>query len=193
LFDEVEKGHPEVLDLLLGVLGEGRLTDAKGRHCDFSNAIVIFTSNLGVREANNMTDDPEKRGEIILEVVKATLRPELFNRLDEVVCFNSLSQEILEKIVTRNLTELGTKLVDERNICFEVEPAATAFLARESYDPSYGARPVERTLQRLVLSPISKMLIAEGPDEKQRIIKADYSDQDGIEISLLSGKQQAAS
>ena len=193
LFDEVEKGHPEVLDLLLGVLGEGRLTDAKGRHCDFSNAIVIFTSNLGVREANDMTDDPEKKGEIILEVVKATLRPELFNRLDEIICFNSLSQEILEKIVTRNLSELGTKLADERNICFEVEPAATVFLARESYDPSYGARPVERTLQRLVLSPISKILIAEAADQQQRTIKADYSEQDGIQISLLSGKQQAAS
>jgi ATP-dependent Clp protease ATP-binding subunit ClpB len=161
LFDEVEKAHPEVLDLLLGVLGEGRLTDAKGRFCDFSNTLVLLTSNLGVREANELADDPEGQGKIILEVVKASLRPELFNRLDQVVCFNSLAQDILEQIVARNLSELHQQLVEGHGIELDVEPAAIAFLARESYDPNYGARPVERTLQRLVLSPVARMLIAE--------------------------------
>ena len=92
LFDEVEKGAPEILDLLLGVLDEGRLTDAKGRFCDFSNTLVLFTSNLGVREAIETTDDSEKRKEIILEVVKASLRPELYNRISEVIAFNSLTE-----------------------------------------------------------------------------------------------------
>jgi ATP-dependent Clp protease ATP-binding subunit ClpB len=161
LFDEVEKAHPEVLDLLLGVLGEGRLTDAKGRFCDFSNTLVILTSNLGVREANELTDHPEEQGKIILEVVEGSLRPELFNRLDQVVCFNSLGQDILEQIVARNLSELRQQLGEGHGIELDVESAAIAFLARESYDPNYGARPVERTLQRLVLSPVARMLIAE--------------------------------
>jgi ATP-dependent Clp protease ATP-binding subunit ClpB len=190
LFDEVEKAHPEVLDLLLAVLGEGRLTDAKGRLCDFSNAITIFTSNLGVREANSQTADPEEKGKIILEVVKASLRPELFNRLDEVICFNSLDQEILDRIVFRNLTELGEKLVEEYGIDLEVEAAATAFLARESYDPDYGARPVERTLQRLVLSQVARMLITEEAVHGC-VIKVSYSEEDGLNVqSTYPGAQE---
>ena len=193
LFDEVEKAHPEILDLLLGALGEGRLTDAKGRLCDFSSAMVIFTSNLGVREANESTDDPEEKKKIILEVVKASLRPELFNRLDDVICFNSLSQEVLEQIVTRNLRQLGRKLVEERNIEFEVDATAKAFLAKESYDPNYGARPVERTLQRLVLSPVAMMLIAQdGPQQKKIVVS--HSDQNGgVRVEFASPKEQTAS
>jgi ATP-dependent Clp protease ATP-binding subunit ClpB len=160
LFDEVEKAHPEVLDLLLGVLGEGRLTDAQGRFCDFSNAMVIFTSNLGVREAQALTDDPAEQGKIIVQVVKDSLRPELLNRLDEVVCFHALGQEILEQIVARNLGGLRQQLLDEHGIDLAAEPAAISFLATASYDPQYGARPVERTLQRLVLSPVARLLIA---------------------------------
>src|SRR5256885_4309142 len=106
LFDEVEKAHPEILDLLLGVLDEGRLTDAKGRFCDFSSTMVVFTSNLGVREAMDMTDDPEKRKEIIHEVVKASLRPELYNRISQVVTFNSLSTIELERIVNTHIGAL---------------------------------------------------------------------------------------
>jgi ATP-dependent Clp protease ATP-binding subunit ClpB len=160
LFDEVEKAHPEVLDLLLGVLGEGRLTDAQGRFCDFSNALVIFTSNLGVREAQALTEHPAEQGEIIHQVVKDSLRPELLNRLDEVVCFDALRQEVLEQIVARNLQGLRQQLLDEHGIALVVEPAAVTCLATASYDPQYGARPVERTLQRLVLSPVARLLIA---------------------------------
>jgi ATP-dependent Clp protease ATP-binding subunit ClpB len=181
LFDEVEKAHPEVLDLLLGALGEGRLTDARGRFCDFSNAMVIFTSNLGVREANQMTDDPEEKSNIIMEVVKASLRPELFNRLDEVICFNSLNHEILEQIVSRNLVDLGSKLIEEHGIELRMDPAATAFLAQEAYDPSYGARPVERTLQRRLLSPIARMLITEDAAQGATIA-IHYSEADGIQV-----------
>src|SRR5437660_9289466 len=95
LFDEIEKAHPAILDLLLGVLDEGRLTDAKGRFCDFSNTIILFTSNLRVREAMDATDELEKRKEIILEVVKASLRPELYNRISQVITFNSLTDKEL--------------------------------------------------------------------------------------------------
>jgi ATP-dependent Clp protease ATP-binding subunit ClpB len=181
LFDEIEKGHPEILDLLLGVLGEGRLTDAKGRFCDFSNALVLFTSNLGVREANARTDDPVEKSNIILNVVKASLRPELFNRLDEVVCFNSLDHEVLERIVARNLEELRIKLAEEREIELLVAPEAVTFLAKEAYDPAYGARPVERTLQRLVLSPLSLQLIG-GEASAGGSVHIGYSEERGLRV-----------
>jgi ATP-dependent Clp protease ATP-binding subunit ClpB len=146
-----------------------------------------------VREANESTDDPEEKKKIILEVVKASLRPELFNRLDDVICFNLLSQEVLEQIVTRNLRQLGRKLVEERNIEFEVDATAKAFLAKESYDPNYGARPVERTLQRLVLSPVAMMLIAQdGPQQKKIVVS--HSDQNGgVRVEFASPKEQTAS
>jgi len=181
LFDEVEKGANEVHDLMLGVLGEGRLTDAKGRFCDFSSAMVVCTSNLGVREANNMTDDPQKKAEIILEVVKSRLRPELYNRFDEVICFNSLDEAALEQIVARNLNDLGAKLVEEHGVELEVAPGAMSFLARKAYDPIYGARPVERTLQRMALAPIAKMLIAEEAQRGQKI-RISYSESEGLSI-----------
>ena len=181
LFDEVEKGANEVHDLLLGVLGEGRLTDAKGRFCDFSSAMVVCTSNLGVREANDLTDDPKKKSEIIIEVVKARLRPELYNRFDEVICFNSLDEAALEQIVARNLNDLRAKLVEEHGVELEVEPGAMSFLAKKAYDPVYGARPVERTLQRMVLAPIAKMLIAEEAQRGQKIMIS-YSESEGLGI-----------
>jgi ATP-dependent Clp protease ATP-binding subunit ClpB len=181
LFDEVEKGASEVHDLLLGVLGEGRLTDAKGRFCDFSNAMVICTSNWGVKEANQLTDDPEEKSRIILEVVKNKMRPELFNRFDEVICFNSLEPATLEQIVLRNLHELRLKLEEEHGVGCEIEDAAAKHLAQASYDPAYGARPVERTLQRLVLSPIAKLLIAEEVKRDQRLLLS-YSEAEGLRI-----------
>ncbi|HMB28896.1 MAG TPA: AAA family ATPase [Blastocatellia bacterium] len=181
LFDEVEKGANEVHDLLLGVLGEGRLTDAKGRFCDFSSAMVVCTSNLGVREANDLTDDPKKKSEIIIEVVKARLRPELYNRFDEVICFNSLDEAALEQIVARNLNDLRAKLVEEHGVELEVEPGAMSFLAKKAYDPVYGARPVERTLQRMALAPIAKMLIAEEAQRGQKIMIS-YSESEGLGI-----------
>jgi ATP-dependent Clp protease ATP-binding subunit ClpB len=182
LFDEVEKGASEVHDLLLGVLGEGRLTDAKGRFCDFSNAMVVCTSNLGVREANELTDDPQKKAEIIVEVVKSRLRPELYNRFDEVVCFNSLEMSSLEQIVARNLNDLRAKLIEEHGVELDVEAEAMSFLAKKAYDPVYGARPVERTLQRMALAPIAKMLIAEEAQRGQKI-RITYSEADGLSIT----------
>ncbi len=183
LFDEVEKAHPEILDLLLGVLGEGRLTDAKGRFCDFSSAMVIFTSNLGVREANEMTDDPTEKGKIILEVVKANLRPELFNRLDEVITFNSLDQGILQQIVCRNIKELQAKLSEEHSIGLEVQAEALSHLAAESYDPAYGARPVERVVQRMLLAPVARMIITREVEKGQKLVVS-HSEADGFRVQV---------
>jgi len=160
LFDEVEKGAPEILDLLLGVLDEGRLTDAKGRFCDFSNTMVLFTSNLGVREAIEVTDDPQEQKNVILEVVKRSLRPELFNRIGQVVTFNPLTEHELEAIVMKNFNQVRKKLAEDREIGLEMTPEALAYIAKESYDPAYGARPVQRTMQQMVLSPLAGIILS---------------------------------
>ena len=178
LFDEVEKGHPRVLDLLLGVLDEGRLTDAKGRFCDFSNTLIAFTSNLGVREAIEVTDDAEKRKEVILEVVKATLRPELYNRIGQIVCFNSLAEPELERIVSVHMGKLRKRLAEERSVALTVSPAALGYLAKQSYDPAYGARPVGRTMQQLVLSPVATCLLA-GEVLANQTLHIDFSEEEG--------------
>ena len=183
LFDEVEKGHPEILDLLLSVLDEGRLTDAKGRFCDFSNTLVLFTSNLGVREAIETTDDSEKRKEIILDVVKASLRPELYNRISQVIAFNSLSEVELERIVGVQLQALTRKLAEDREITMEVTPAALSYLAAQSYDPAYGARPVGRTMQQLVLSPVATAVLA-GDVVAGQTLTVDHSPEEGLMFSV---------
>jgi ATP-dependent Clp protease ATP-binding subunit ClpB len=203
LFDEVEKAAPEVLDLLLGALGEGRMTDAKGRFCDFSNAMVCFTSNLGIKEANSYEGeteatlalqkklglpetgqvDLETRNKIIMEVVKDSLRPELFNRLDAVICFDALVPEILEQIVSFQLDRLGKKLKEEQNAALEVDAGAVVYLAKESYDPAYGARPVERTLQRLVLSPLSLMVIG-GEVKPNQTVRLSYTPEAGLGLQV---------
>jgi ATP-dependent Clp protease ATP-binding subunit ClpB len=184
LFDEVEKGHPEILDLLLGVLDEGRLTDAKGRFCDFSNTMVIFTSNLGVREAMEATDDPAQRKEIIHEVVKASLRPELYNRISQVVTFNSLTTSELERIVTTHLDALRKKLSEDRDITLDVSPAALQYLAEQSYDPAYGARPAARAMQQLVLSPLATALLA-GEVAAKQTLRIDYAEPEGLTFGVM--------
>ena len=159
LFDEVEKGHPEILDLLLGVLDEGRLTDAKGRFCDFTNTVVLFTSNLGVRESMVAGEDNALREQIILDAVRANLRPELYNRIGQIIPFHPLGMPELERIVTGHLRSLTRKLEDDRELHLEATPTAIDLLARLSYDPEYGARPAGRVMQREVLSPLAELLL----------------------------------
>ncbi len=160
LFDEVEKGHPAILDLLLGVLDEGRLTDAKGRFCDFTNTVVLFTSNLGVRESMAAGEDNTVREQILLDAVRANLRPELYNRIGQVIPFHPLGMPELQRIVQTQIKGLRRKLEDDRELHFEVTPAAIDLLAKLSYDPEYGARPAGRVLQREVLSPLSEILLS---------------------------------
>jgi ATP-dependent Clp protease ATP-binding subunit ClpB len=179
LFDEIEKAHPEVLDLLLSVLDEGRLTDAKGRFCDFSNSIILFTSNLGAREAMAASDDPQARRAILLDVVRAALRPELYNRISQIVPFDPLSDAELERIVGLSLHRLGKKLDDERAIELHVDEAALKHLAAISYDPEYGARPVGRTIQQSVLSPLATALIA-GDIEHGHRLDIHYAEDTGL-------------
>jgi ATP-dependent Clp protease ATP-binding subunit ClpB len=183
LFDEVEKAHPEVLDLLLSVLDEGRLNDAKGRFCDFSNSIILFTSNIGAREAMAATEDPEARRTIILEVVRATLRPELYNRISQVVPFDALTSVELERIVGHSLERLCKRLAEEREIEMQVHDAALRHLAVLSYDPEYGARPVGRIMQRVVLSPLATALIT-GEIERGQQLQIHYTDEAGLTFDV---------
>ncbi|MGD0940779.1 MAG: ATP-dependent Clp protease ATP-binding subunit, partial [Terracidiphilus sp.] len=182
LFDEVEKGHPEILDLLLGVLDEGRLTDAKGRFCDFSNTIVLFTSNLGVRESMGAKSDEERKN-IILEVVRASLRPELYNRIGQIIAFNPLSETELKRIVGVQLNSLAKKLEEDRSILFTVSPAAMSLLATRAYDPEYGARPAGRVIQQLVLSPLASALLEQEILAGQSVLLD--TDDDGLAFRVL--------
>jgi ATP-dependent Clp protease ATP-binding subunit ClpB len=183
LFDEIEKAHPEVIDILLGVLDEGRLTDAKGRFCDFSNTIVILTSNLGVKEAIAATEDLLQRKEIILKVVQGTLRPELYNRLGAVVPFNALDVETLNAIVRKNLRGVNAQLMEAHKATLEYDDDVVAHLAVLAYDPAYGARPVERTVDRLLLADLSRLIIG-GSVPAGSIVRMYL---DGEELGLLAG------
>jgi ATP-dependent Clp protease ATP-binding subunit ClpB len=183
LFDEIEKAHPEVIDILLGVLDEGRLTDAKGRFCDFSNTIILLTSNLGVKEAIAATDDPAARKDIILRVVQDTLRPELFNRLSGVIPFNSLDTDTLRQIVRLHLAGVAAQVREQHQAELESDDDAVAFLAELAYDPAYGARPVERTVDRMVLSGLSRLILAGEVTPGSLIMLTP----DGDEIAILAG------
>jgi len=191
LFDEVEKAHPEVLDLLLSVLDEGRLTDAKGRFCDFSNSIILFTSNLGAREAMTASEDPEERRAIILEVIRTTLRPELYNRISQVVPFDPLTSIELERIVAHSFECLRRKLAEEREIEMQVHDDVLKHLAAISYDPEYGARPVGRTMQQVVLSPLATALIA-GEIERGQKLHIHYAEETGLTFDISQDTKTTA-
>jgi ATP-dependent Clp protease ATP-binding subunit ClpB len=157
LFDEIEKAHADVFNVLLQLLDDGRLTDGQGRTVDFRNVVCIMTSNLGSHIFQEY-EQPEKVRPMILQELRNTLRPESLNRIDEVVIFRSLGREELARIVDIQLGHLRKRLADRR-IALEVTEAARALLSREGYDPTFGARPLKRTIQRLVQDPLALKLL----------------------------------
>jgi ATP-dependent Clp protease ATP-binding subunit ClpB len=159
LLDEVEKAHPEVFDVLLQVLDDGRLTDGQGRTVDFRNAIVILTSNLGSAYLVNPTIEPAAAREQVMSLVRSTFKPEFLNRLDEVVIFDALSTDDLARIVDLQV-ELLRKRLSGRRLELEVTDEARAWLARTGYDPIYGARPLRRLVQSAIGDPLAKALLA---------------------------------
>jgi ATP-dependent Clp protease ATP-binding subunit ClpB len=159
LLDEVEKAHPEVFNILLQVLDDGRLTDGQGRTVDFRNVVLILTSNLGSTYLVDPTLDDEKKRESVMAVVRSSFKPEFLNRLDEIVIFDALSQSELAHIVDLQIAELGRRLA-VRRITVDVSPAAHEWLARTGYDPSYGARPLRRLVQTAIGDPLARMLLA---------------------------------
>src|SRR5213594_2771631 len=157
LFDEVEKAHGDVFNVLLQLLDDGRLTDGQGRTVDFRNTVVIMTSNLGSHLFRE-DEKPERLQPLMLETLRQTLRPEFLNRIDEIVIFKPLGREEIATIVKIQVRHLVKRLADKR-IGLELTPAAEELLAREGYDPVYGARPLKRAIQRLIQDPLALQLL----------------------------------
>jgi ATP-dependent Clp protease ATP-binding subunit ClpB len=171
LFDEIEKANPDVFNILLQILEDGRLTDGKGRTVDFRNTVLVMTSNVGSAAIFELsTKDPERARRETMEALRAAFRPEFINRIDEIVIFNPLGKDQLGRIVGLLLKNVE-KLLAERQITLELTPAAEELLLREGYDPAYGARPLRRTIQRLIQDPLA-MQILEGqvlPGDRIRV------------------------
>ena len=178
LFDEIEKAHPDVFNILLQVLDDGRLTDNKGRMVNFKNTIIIMTSNMGssvIRE-NFSKMTPENKDEVIektkqevLDMLKQTIRPEFLNRIDETIMFKPLNRQEIEEIVGLQVKSVK-RMLEANGITLEVTPAALSLLADEGYDPEFGARPVKRVIHRLVLNRLSKDILAQTVDRSRPII-----------------------
>ena len=178
LFDEIEKAHPDVFNILLQVLDDGRLTDNKGRMVNFKNTIIIMTSNMGshvIRDnfakmtPENRDETVEKTKQEVLDMLKQTIRPEFLNRIDETIMFTPLNQQEIEEIVGLQVKGVR-KMLAANGITLEVTPAALKFLAEEGYDPEFGARPVKRVIHRLVLNRLSKDILAQTVDRSRPII-----------------------
>lgn len=178
LFDEIEKAHPDVFNILLQVLDDGRLTDNKGRMVNFKNTIIIMTSNMGsnvIREnfskmtPENKDETVEKTKQEVLEMLKQTIRPEFLNRIDETIMFTPLNEKEIEEIVGLQVKSVE-KMLAANGITLEVTPAALHYLAEEGYDPEFGARPVKRVIHRLVLNRLSKDILAQTVDKDRPII-----------------------
>ena len=179
LFDEIEKAHPDVFNILLQVLDDGRLTDNKGRNVNFKNTIIIMTSNMGSQLIRDnfakMTDENkaetvDKTKEQVLDMLKQTIRPEFLNRIDEIIMFTPLNRNEIEEIVGLQIKSIQTMLRRSSGIELEVTPAALSYLADEGYDPEFGARPVKRVIHRLVLNRLSKDILAQTVDKDKPII-----------------------
>ena len=172
LFDEIEKAHPDVFNVLLQVLDDGRLTDNKGRTVNFKNTLIIFTSNLGsqlIRENEEKGVDTETTKTQVMEMLRQTIRPEFLNRIDEIIMFQPLNQQQIRDIVGLQISSVHKMLMNS-GIDLRVTDDAIDFIAREGYDPQFGARPVKRALQRLVLNELSKSIIAGKVDGKRPVI-----------------------
>ena len=159
LFDEIEKAHPDVFNTLLQVLDDGRLTDSKGRTVNFKNTIIIMTSNLGSQLfANAPTEKLEETKQEVLQLLRQTIRPEFLNRIDETIVFHPLTQGEIKQVVRLQINGIA-KMLEQNNVKLKVTEPAIELLAREGYDPDFGARPVKRAIQRMLLNDLSKAML----------------------------------
>jgi ATP-dependent Clp protease ATP-binding subunit ClpB len=192
LFDEIEKAHPDVFNVLLQILEDGRLTDGKGRTVDFRNTVLVMTSNVGSTAIFELAGrDPERARKEAMEALRQSFRPEFINRIDEIVIFNPLGKEQLERIIRLLLKDVEG-LLGERQITLEISPAATELILREGYDPAYGARPLRRAIQRLVQDPLA-MQILEGailPGDHVRVGRD--GNKDAMRFERVQPKKPAA-
>ena len=161
LFDEIEKAHPDVFNVLLQVLDDGRLTDGQGRTVDFRNTIIIMTSNLGSEylQAQPLGQDANAVRDQVMAVVRAHFRPEFLNRVDDILLFHRLRREEMGAIADIQLKRLQ-KLLEDRKITLDIDDKARAWLADRGYDPAYGARPLKRVIQRALQDPLSELILS---------------------------------
>jgi ATP-dependent Clp protease ATP-binding subunit ClpB len=172
LFDEIEKAHPDVFNILLQIMDDGRLTDGHGRTVDFKNSIIIMTSNVGSQYIlDSRQKDQTKHKEEIIKTLKSYFRPEFLNRVDEIVVFNFLEEEQIKKIVDIQIKNLN-KILAEHNVKIELTESAKELLAKNGFDPDYGARPLKRAIQQYIQNPLSLKLL-EGEFGDEDLIKVD--------------------
>jgi ATP-dependent Clp protease ATP-binding subunit ClpA len=187
LLDEIEKAHPDVFNMLLQILDDGRLTDGQGRTVSFKNAAIVMTSNVGtgmidkntlgfsVHGKDSRTDDTRRR---LLEELRKQFRPEFLNRVDDIIVFNSLTRENLRRIVDIQLHNVG-QLLRERKIKLEVTAAAKDLLIADGYDPQFGARPMKRAIQRLIQDPLAL-----------KLINGEFSEGDTVAVDAKEGESE---
>jgi ATP-dependent Clp protease ATP-binding subunit ClpB len=192
LFDEIEKAHPDIFNVLLQILEDGRLTDGKGRTVDFRNTVLVMTSNVGSTAIFELAGkDSERARKEAMEALRQSFRPEFINRIDEIVIFNPLNKADLERIVVLLLRNVE-QLLKERQITLELTPAANELLLREGFDPAYGARPLRRTIQRLVQDPLA-LQILEGAILRGDHVLVDRDDnKEGMRFERVPSKSQEA-
>jgi ATP-dependent Clp protease ATP-binding subunit ClpB len=185
LLDEVEKAHPEVFDILLQVLDDGRLTDGQGRTVDFRNTILILTSNLGSQFLVDPLTSEETKREQVLEVVRSSFKPEFLNRLDDLVVFSALTKPELERIAGLQIGRLAKRLA-ERRLTLDITPAALAWLAEKGLDPAYGARPLRRLIQTAIGDSLAKEIIS-GEIKDGDTVRVDRSPEAGAGLTVTAG------
>jgi ATP-dependent Clp protease ATP-binding subunit ClpB len=176
LFDEIEKAHPDVFNILLQILDDGRLTDGHGRTVDFKNTVAIMTSNVGSQWIQDPSLDEDRRREMTLEALRATFKPEFLNRIDDIIMFRSLTMADIERIIEIQLGLIGKRLA-ERKLSLELTEGAKQYIAQEGYSPVYGARPLKRVLQKQLLDPLALQLLEGG-----------FAEGDGIVIDRQDGR-----
>jgi ATP-dependent Clp protease ATP-binding subunit ClpB len=191
LLDEVEKAHPDVFNVLLQILDDGRLTDSKGRVVDFKNTVLIMTSNLGSREIQAAEGDEKQAREAVVQVLREHFKPEFLNRIDDIVVFKQLGREQISQIIEVQLGKLRQMLA-ERGITLELDDAAKELLVKEGYDPIYGARPLKRAIQTHLQNPLAVKLL-QGEIASGQTIRVTA---DGDELKFMpaeTGQQAGAS
>jgi ATP-dependent Clp protease ATP-binding subunit ClpB len=174
LLDEIEKAHPDVFNVLLQILEDGRLTDGKGRTVDFRNAVIIMTSNAGSTAIFELAEkDPKEARVQAMAALRELFRPEFLNRIDDIVLFRPLGKDQIERIIDLQMEHV-VKLLAERQISLSLTPAAKTLLFREGYDPAYGARPMKRAIQRLIQDALAlKILDGEVKPGETVVVDAD--------------------
>jgi ATP-dependent Clp protease ATP-binding subunit ClpB len=171
LFDEIEKAHPDVFNVLLQVLDDGRLTDGQGHTVDFRNTLIVMTSNLGSEYLANQPEgqDTDAVRDQVMAVVRANFRPEFLNRIDEIILFHRLKRGDMTKIVDIQMARLG-KLLEDRKMSVVLDPSARDWLAEKGYDPTYGARPLKRVIQKSVQDPLAEMILSGRIKDGEKVV-----------------------